>query len=223
VKTNCLILVVLLAAAIAGGQTYNSPLRIESFTRSGQLELSNTLCPALPVYEVLRASCPTGNWQHFFYVTNTDTLTLTNSLGSSPGAVFHKLALIGDSPMTFDYSFEDGSGVGPSVVGQLRLGMVNVNASNSSWTFYDVLYLGGPHPIGSGSFYSGGLARNESGAFLIRLKFTSGSEGIFLEGRPQSARVNGECVTTGLTGVVYLSGFAGTTPMGSFTATRVFP
>lgn len=116
-KPNCLILAALLVATIAGGQIYPSPVRLQPFTHAGLLEWSNTLCPDRPVYEVLRANSPTGAWQHFFYVTNTKSIALTNALGVSPGAVFHKIALVGDVPMTFDYSFDDGSGFGPSVVG----------------------------------------------------------------------------------------------------------
>lgn len=100
---------------------------------------------------------------------------------------------------------------------------MNVSALNSAWTFSELLSLGGGHPVGNGNFASGGLTRNGPGTFVVRLKFTPGSEGVFLEGTLQSSGADGPCQTTGMTGTVYLSGFAGYTPLGTFTATRVFP
>ena len=215
---------ILLVALMLGGSSVvaqwlpSSPLRITRLDFSGTLEWSNRICPALPVYEVLRANSPTGAWQHHLYVTNQQSVPLTNALGSSPGEVFHRLALVGDTPMTFDYNFTDG--FFETVSGQLRFGIVNMGSNHWVCSSSDPEFGSSGHPVGSGTLY-GGLTRDALGSYIVRLKFTPGSEGYFLEGKLHQSTSNGQCDCDSLSGTVYLSGFAGNTPIGTFTATRV--
>ena len=215
---------ILLVALMLGGLPLiaqlvpSSPLRITRLDFSETLEWSNRICPALPVYEVLRANSPTGAWQHHLYVTNQQSVLLTNAPGTSPGAVFHRLALVSDTPMTFDYSFSDG--FSETVSGQLRFGLVNTTSNHWVCTSSDPGFGGSGHPVGSGTLY-GGLTRDTLGNYIVRLKFTPGSEGYFLEGYLHQSTVNGPCSSDRMAGTAYLSGFAGHTAIGTFTATRV--
>src|SRR5688572_23783357 len=78
--------------------SYITPLRITMFDRTtATLSWTNQICANVPVYQVLRSMVVTGDWQHFFFVTNAQSTALTNSLGTNAGAVFHKLDWVADS------------------------------------------------------------------------------------------------------------------------------
>ena len=221
-KTNILLLAGLFLTgftAHAQFTTTNSPLlRIERFNRAGALVLSNTLCPATPVYQIQRANSPTGAWQHHLFITNQLTAQVTNSLGSSNGAAFYRAVLASDAPMTFNYSYSDGFLC--DAFGQIRFGLVN--SSNNYWNIStdDFCDFGADHPSGTGVLY-GGLTRNQFGNLVVRLRFTSGVEGYLLEGVLHRGTVNGQCGYDSMSGTVFLSGFAGEDAIGTFTATRV--
>lgn len=217
-KLTLLLVLILGGIPIKAQLLPSSPLRLTRFDLSGTLEWSNRVCPALPVYEVLRASSPTGTWQHHLYTTNQRFAPLTNALGTSSGAVFHRLALVGDTPMTFDYSFTDG--FFEFVSGQLRFGLVNTTSNHWVCTSSDPGFSGSGHPVGSGTLY-GGLQRDALDNYFVRFRFISSAEGYVLEGRLHHGMVNNACGITSISGTVYLSGFAQGEPIGTFTATRV--
>ncbi len=221
-KTKLVLLVVLLftCSSVVAQFTTNSPLHVTRFNHAGTLIWSNQLCPETPVYEIQRASSPTGAWQHHLFVTNSSQVVLSNSLGTAAGAVFHRLALVGDAPMTFNYEYSDGGDFGcVTATGQIRFGLLN-SVSNFWQMSVEDFCGGGLHPSGTGVLY-GGLTRDSLGNYFVRLRFNNFSEGYFLQGTLHRTNVNGQCVYDRMTGQLYLSGFAGETPLGPFTATRV--
>lgn len=227
-KTKFILLVALmLCGSFALAQVLPvSPLRLTSFSRAGALKWTNDICTTLPVYEVLRANSPTGTWQHFFSVTNVNSTLLTNALGGSAGAVFHKLRWVSDGPVVFNYSFDEGLGFS-AVEGQLAVNFAGVGGTLSSpgtlgsWFFQDTgLLFDAPHPLGIGRFYGGGITVT-GGTHRVKLTLTPGSENFYLQGTMQLTVINGVSSYTGLSGLVYQCGFAGCDPIGSFNATRV--
>jgi hypothetical protein len=196
-----------------------SSLRITGFLRSNAtLFWTNDVCANVPVYGVMRSLSPTGTWQHFFFATNVHSTVLTNSLGQTPGGVFHKLAWVSDTLMVFDYSFDEGFGC-PAVTGTLNVSLANI--PSGTWQLEEgVCSLDGLHPTGNGNFSRGSITATNVN-HMLTLWFTAfGGEGYFLEGTLQQATVNGQRVYTGMSGLVYVSGFAAPSPIGTFTATR---
>lgn len=224
-KTRLIILAAMMFIGSLGMAQFtpNSPIRVTKLNHAGMMSWSNNLCPASPIYEVLRANSPTGAWQHYLFITNQLSTQITNSLGSSNGAVFYRIALAGDEPMTFNYSFtDDPNGFGCiTASGQIRFGLLNASSNFWNISVTDICGLnGGGHPAGTGVLY-GGLSRDALGNFIVRLKFNPGSEGYLLKGQLHRGTVNGQCSYDSISGDLYLSGFAGETPIGPFTATRI--
>jgi hypothetical protein len=233
-------------SSVALAQTpYVSPLRITHFDRSGAaLAWTNSsVCVNVPVYEVLRATSPTGSWQHFAFVTNAETTLLTNSLGEEPGAIFHKLAWVKDSPMLFDYAFDEGYGF-ISVTGRLSLNFCAIGTNFGTWFCENTEYvIDGEHPTahnpcghglhslcpppreqgawsGPHPFQNGGLGVSGTN-YGVSLFFSGGSEGYSLMGSMRVGNMNGRQTFIGISGFLYLCGFASCDPIGSFVATRV--
>ena len=198
-----------------------SPLRITTFDRTtATLAWTNQACANNPVYEVLSTTIVTGTWQHAFFVTNRTSATLTNPLGTNGGAVFHKLQWIGEAPITFDYLFDEGFGVGPCVSGKLQLALSCDGTTSGSWHFAETGFcIDEGHPVGNGNIYRAVLRTNVM-PHSIELFFTPGPEGEFLRGTMQTTTTNGRVQYTGMAGTVYLRGFAGDTELGTFAATR---
>jgi hypothetical protein len=217
-KVSMLALLAVSAALVA--QDYSSPLRITQFDRSiSLLTWTNRVCANRPVYEMLRTTTVTGGWQHFFFVTNASSATLTNSQGTGIGGVFHKLRWAGDTPMVFSYQFDEGYGAGPCVSGELRISLANLPAPGTWQCQENGLCFDGLHPTGNGNLGRGWVDWTAS-PHRARFFFNGGPEGTYLEGILQGAITNSQCVYTGMVGTVYESGFAGTTELGTFTARR---
>jgi hypothetical protein len=220
-KTKLIIFAALFASISIAQVLYNSPLRITKFDRAtATLSWTNQVCGNVPVYQLLRTTTVTGNWQHFFYVTNLRSAPLTNSLGTNTGAVFHKLAWSSDTQMVFDYEFDEGFGFGPCIDGTLRVSLANI--PSGTWQFEDDGFcFAEEHPTGSGNFTQGSVDWTVL-PHIARLYFSNQPEGgTYLEGTLQQTIVNGECAYTGMSGTVYQGGFAGFTPIGTFIATRI--
>jgi hypothetical protein len=208
------------AATVLVAQEYSSPLRITRFDRSTSLlTWTNRVCAHEPIYEMLRTTTVTGDWQHFFFVTNASSTTLTNSQGTKLGGVFHKLRWASDTPMVFNYQFDEGYGAGPCVSGELRISLANLSTAGTWRCEENGLCFDGLHPTGSGNL-SRGLVDWTTTPHSARFFFYGGPEGVYLEGALQSTMTNSQCVYTGMVGNVYESGFAGTTHLGTFTARR---
>ncbi|HEY0550356.1 MAG TPA: hypothetical protein VGF13_12205 [Verrucomicrobiae bacterium] len=199
---------------------YQSPLRvIGGFGSTGAVRWTNEIPTTQPVYEILRASTVTGAWTHFFYVTNASSTTITNALGVSPSAIFHKLAWIGDTQTVFNYVFDEGFGQ-PAVIGQLKLTFVP-GPNLGVWFCAEVGSVNHRHPTGSAPFAGGGVTVTPSNHF-VRLNFTpiAGDSGVYLEGSMQLGMTNGRPVYTSFAGTVFENGIVGPSPIGTFTATR---
>lgn len=211
----------------AMAQNYFSPLRITSFDRStGSLRWTNQVGANKPVYEMLRTTTVTGNWQHFFFITNATSTTLTNSqgadVGSVPvtsGSVFHKLRWHSDTPISFAYEFDEGWGAGPCVSGQITFALGSPPLAGAYQLAETGICIDGFHPTGSG-ILGRGLVDWTATNHTVRFFFGPGVEGVYFEGILQSTITNGQLAYTGISGIVYESGFAGTTELGTFTAQR---
>jgi len=220
-KIKLIIFAALFASLSIAQVLYHSPLRITKFDRAtATLSWTNQVCGNVPVYQLLRTTTVTGNWQHFSYVTNLRSALLTNSLGTNSGAVFHKLAWSSDRPMVFAYEFDEGFGFGPCIFGTLRVSLANI--PSGTWQCEDDGFcFDGAHPTGSGNFTLSSVVDWTVSPQIARLYFSNQPEGgTFLEGTLQQTIVNGECAYTGMSGIVYQGGFAGFTPIGTFIATR---
>ena len=170
----------------------------------------------MPVYEVLRSTVVTGNWQHFFFVTNAQSATLTNSLGTNAGTVFHKLNWIGDSPMVFSYEFDEGNGFGPCITGELRISL----RALGTWQFNDDGFCFDEiHVTGSGTVRLRTISWGRL-PHVAEFDLTPPPDSQFLEATLQTGLTGGQCVYTGMVGTVYQNGFAGATPIGTFKARR---
>ena len=218
-KTKLTLAAALLASVACGQVPYVSPLRITTLDRgTATLAWTNHICANMPVYQVLRSIDVTGAWGGFFFVTNAHSVTLTNSLGTNAGTVFHKLDWVGDSPMVFSYEFDEGNGLGPCVTGELRVSFRGLGA----WQFAeDGFCFGDIHVTGNGTLRLRSI--NWSSVALphmARFDLTSPPENQFLEANLQSTMTGGQCVYTGMVGTVYQDGFAGPMPIGTFTARR---
>ena len=211
---------VLFAVAAVAQIPYVTPLRITAFSRgTATLEWTNDVAAYIPVYQMLKASSPTGLWQHFFFVTNRQTTTLTNSLAGDGGA-FHKLAWFADVPMLFDYAFDEGYGF-TAVTGRLTISFLN--PALSGWVFGDTGFsIDGYHPLGSTNRFGVFFLQPFTNHFLhANLTPVVGDHGSFLEGTLQRAFTNGSCVYTGMAGTVYGNTIAGPQQWGTFKARRV--
>lgn len=198
---------------------YQSPLRtLGGFDSSGAIRWTNDVATTRPVYEILRASTVTGPWTHFFYATNTSSTTITNALGTSPSAIFHKLAWINDTQTVFDYVFDEGFGQ-PAVIGQLYLTFVP-GPNLGVWFCGNVGSVNNRHPVGSAAFAGGSVTVTTN--HFVRLNFTpiAGDSGVFLEGFMQLGMTNGRPIYTSFAGTVFENGIVGPSPIGTFTATR---
>lgn len=200
---------------------YQSPLRIiGGFGRAGVARWTNDVLTTQPVYEILRAPTVTGVWTHFFYVTNANSTTITNALGTSAGSIFHKLAWISDTQTVFDYYLFDEV-AGSSVIGQLNLSFVPGPGLGVWFCAYSPPVMNARHPTGSASFAGGGVTVTPTNHF-VRLNFTpiAGDQGVYLEGAMQLGTNNGRPIYTSFAGTVFENTISGSNPIGTFTATR---
>ena len=201
-KTKLIIFAVLFASLSIAQVFYSHPVRITKFDRpTGTISWTNQICGNIPVYQLHRATTVTGDWQHFAYVTN---------LRSAP---------LADTPMVFNYEFDEGYGFGPCVSGTLRVSLRDI--PSGTWQLEDDGFcFDEAHPTGNGNFVYGYVDWRVS-PHLVSLNFTSQPEGgTHLEGTLQQTIVNGECTYTGMSGTVYQGTIAGAFPIGTFTATR---
>jgi hypothetical protein len=209
----------LFSSIVCAQVPYVTPLSITRFDgATATLSWTNQICANVPVYEVLRSMVVTGNWQHFFFVTNAQSTTLTNSLGTNGGAVFHKLDWIGDSPMVFSYEFDEGNGFGPCITGELRVSF----RTPGTWQFADDGFCFDEiHVTGSGTLRPRSLSwASVALPHMAQFDLTSPPDNQFLEASLQSSVTGGQCVYTGMVGTVYQNGFVGATPIGTFKARR---
>jgi hypothetical protein len=199
-----------------------SPLRITRPNRSNLLTWTNQICANVPVYQVLRSTnLSTTNWQHFLYVTNTNSTAFSPLPGRITGcseSTFYKLRWINDTPMTFSYEFDEGYGAGPCVTGQFTLSLANLPFAGT-WHFEETgLCIDGYHPTGNGNF-TGFVDTYSVAPLRIRLFFTQGPEASFLDAYLQSTITNGTCMYTGMVGTVFQGGFV-SNEIGTFEARR---
>lgn len=216
-KTKLIFAAALFTSAACAQVAYRTPLHITTFDRStATLTWTNQICANVPVYQVLRSMVVTGDWQHFFFVTNAQSTVLTNSLGTNGGSVFHKLDWVADSPMVFSYEFDEGNGLGPCVTGELRVFF----RALGTWEFEDDGFcVGDAHVTGNGTLHTRDI--DWTSPHMARFDLTSGVNNQFLEATLQSTVTGGQCVYTGMMGTVYQNGFAGATPIGTFNARRI--
>ncbi len=210
----------LMAGTVLAQVAYQTPLRIiGGFGKSAVARWTNDIPTTRPVYEILRAANATGAWTHFFFVTNISSTTITNALGASVGEIFHKLAWISDTQTVFNYVFDEGFGM-PAVIGQLNLTFVP-GPNLGVWFCAEVGSVNHRHPTGNAAFAGGGVTVTPTNHF-VRLNFTpiAGDSGVYLEGPMQLGMDNGRPIYTSFSGTVFENGFAGPSPIGTFTATR---
>ena len=213
-------LILFLPLSAGAESLYQSPLHIlGGFDSTGAMRWTNDVPTRQPVYEILSVSTVTGAWTHFFYITNANSTTITNALGTSPSAIFHKLAWISDTQTVFNYVFDEGFGA-PAVIGQLNLTFVP-GPNLGVWFCAEVGSVNHRHPIGSAPFAGGGVTVTTNNHF-VRLNFTpiAGDSGVYLEGQMQLGMTNGRPIYTSFAGTVFENGIVGPSPIGTFTATR---
>jgi hypothetical protein len=165
------------------------------------------------VYEVLRATSPTGNGQHIAFVTNQTSFTLP-SLPSGNEAAFYKLAWVSHAPVEFDYVFDEGYGLS-AVTGRLGLAFI---AGGGLWAFQETAFvIDGLHPVGTGQ-----VARMQFLGNLFRVYLEPILDsGVYLEGTLQGMQDASGCVYTSYIGTAYASDFSGGgAEIGTFTATK---
>jgi hypothetical protein len=205
-------LVTSFAALFAAASTSLAQITIISLDRAGTLSWSNRLCTSLPVYDVLRASSPTGTWQHVAFVTNQTSFTIPNFPGAEATA-FLKLAWVSHAPIEFDYVFDEGYAL-PAVVGRLNLDFIG---GRGPWAFQETEFvIDGLHPTvparwsecNSSEIYSASIWNQSWMAACISKALSRGCKM-----RPG--------VSTPRTGTAYEADFGGGgTEIGTFVATK---
>jgi hypothetical protein len=198
------------SATFAQAQTHPN-LGISQLDRNGLISWTNSLCAVEPVYELLKASSPTGMWQHVSFVTNNGSLQLTNIVTAQTNMAFYKLRWVSEGSLAFNYEFDEGYGW-TAVMGVLRFGFNLPQPGAWPWHFEDVGSLDGIHPTGDGA--------------VTRMELTpQGRHRVWLIGPPEGVYLEGtlvkspnDCSYTRYSGSVYLQGFAGPSLLGTFTA-----
>lgn len=123
---------------------------ITSLDRAGTLQWNNRMLPAQPIYDVIQAGSPSGPWSHLAYVTNVSVFQLPSPPEQARDPAFFEVAWIGDSPLEFDYVFDEGYGV-PAVAGHISFPLLPQNgAAFGSWSLDEVIAVDGFHPVGVG-------------------------------------------------------------------------
>ena len=199
-----------------------SPIKIIGYDRAGTLVWSNLLCTSTPVYEVLRADSVTGPWQHVAYVTNDSSYTLANLVPPQSSAAFYQIAWIKDTPITFNYIFEECYDTGfdciptgyPSVFGTLTF---DIPGGVAQWSFEETDFNTSDHPLGDGRgplFFD-----SVDQLWIVVLEPLGGDAGKFLAGELQFSRDGVGCGYT-YDGAAYRNTIAGPGPMGYFAASQ---
>src|SRR5260221_8777790 len=181
-------LIVISLAVVLGmslGNAQQSLVSISAFNRTGYLAWTNRLCPNQPVYQVLRASSPTGPWEHFAFVTNQTTTLLPTPAASGAAAAFFQIAWVDAPPMEFDYVFDEGYGV-PAVIGRLSIVLL---PRAGAWQFEDVGSIDGLHPTGVGQVRRVLWDAQDS----LRVWLTGPVDGAYLDGTLQRSDRAGRC------------------------------
>jgi hypothetical protein len=189
-------------------------LVITELDRGGTLSWSNRLCTSLPVYEVLRASSPTGTWQHVTFVTNQTSFTLVD-LPADNESAFFKLAWVSHAPLEFDYVFDEGYSH-PAVIGRLSFEFIS---GGGLWAFHETEFvIDGLHPVGAGR-----VVRMQFFGDLLRVYLEPILDGgVYLEGALQSMPDASGCIYTSYTGKAYEADFSGGgAEIGTFIAAKV--
>jgi hypothetical protein len=199
---------------VAQGQ--QNPMRVRGLTQGGLLTWTNNVLTTAPVYDVVVSTNLPGNWVHYAYVTNQNSLTITNP---PVRPSFYKVGWIGDTPTQYSYVYDEGFGEA-TVIGTFNLTFVP-GLNLGTWSCQEVYSVYRRHPVGNGTFVGGGISVSGN-THSVRLLFTPlfGDSGTFLEGVMQVGTVNGNPAYTGFSGTVYENGIAGPSPIGTFTATR---
>lgn len=204
-------------------------LEMTGIDRNGTLTWTNRVCAPEAIYEVQSASSPSGPWTGVALVTNTTSLTVTQS---AVVPAFYQAVWLGGAPLVMNYAFDEGFGF-TSVTGRLSLTLYDdATVGMGTWTFERTpLAIGSRHPLGTGTRMLGGYSHGDVGGgadgwdvfagFYLRGNDEEVGT-VVMQGTLYRGEVEGRCVFTRMTGTIYEYIFHNIwEPIGTFTAIRV--
>lgn len=215
------VVAIILTATFTSLLSIAQPVRLTGLDRAGNLTWTNPICASQPVYEVLRSGSLTSPWQHWAFVTNQTSLSVSNALDTATGTVFFRVVWVEDSPLVFDYSFTEPEFGLTTVTGRLDFSFTSPGVGWYSFQpteFFDPIQ--NQHPIGDRPLPLRALRFPGNGTSLqVYLQGTGGEGSIYLEGTMERTTTGESCVYTRYSGTVWFVGFQ-TQGIGTFVATR---